>query len=259
MPYTNDLALALALAEIADEISMNRFQSLDLKVESKPDLTPVSDADKSVESALRARIEKERPLDSVIGEEYGRSGGTSSRAWVLDPIDGTANYVRGVPVWCTLIALMEDNDPVVGVVSAPALNRRWFAAKGSGAFSTFGTESARKISVSNVANLNDASLSYSGLDGFENHGISSQFHQLAKKFWRTRAYGDFWSHMLVAEGAVEVAIEPELSLWDMAALDIVVREAGGRFTNTSGVPGPHGNSGVSTNSILHEEVIRSLQ
>ena len=259
MPYTNDLALALALAEIADEISMNRFQSLDLKVESKPDLTPVSDADKSVESALRARIEKERPLDSVIGEEYGSSGGSSSRSCVLDPIDGTANYVRGVPVWCTLIALMEDNEPVVGVVSAPALNRRWFAAKGSGAFSTFGTEAARKISVSNVANLHDASLSYSGLDGFENHGISAQFHQLAKKFWRTRAYGDFWSHMLVAEGAVEVAIEPELSLWDMAALDIVVREAGGRFTNTSGVPGPHGNSGVSTNSILHNEVIRSLQ
>jgi histidinol-phosphatase len=256
MPFSEELALVHQLANIADKISMERFLALDLAVETKPDLSPVSDADKSVELALRAAIAEAYPGDSVIGEEFANTQGSSTRSWVIDPIDGTANFVRGVPVWCTLISLMENGVSVVGMVSAPALNRRWYASQGSGAYTQFGESSPRKIAVSKVSKIEDASLSYSSFHSWKDGG---KFSELAKRFWRTRAYGDFWSHMLVAEGALDVAAEPELQLFDMAALEIVVIEAGGRFTGVNGVQGSHEGNAVSSNGLLHNEVIATLK
>ena len=227
----DDLALALQLADAADAISLPRFRAADLQVTAKPDLTPVSDADLAVERAIRAVLAGERPDDAIIGEEFGESdpfaASTSDRRWVVDPIDGTKNYVRGVPVWATLIALFDGDDAVVGVVSAPALARRWWAASGSGAFSQFAQEQPRRCRVSAVAELSDASLSYSEPAEWRVAGRESGFAALCESCWRTRAYGDFYSYMLVAEGAVDVAAEPELSLWDVAALVPIVTEAGG--------------------------------
>ncbi len=250
-----DLTLALELADAADRLTLDRFGALDLHVETKPDLTPVTDADRSAEELLRTALTGSRPDDSIFGEEFGGAPTFSGRQWVLDPIDGTKNFVRGVPVWCTLIALLVDGTPVVGVISAPALGRRWWAGEGEGAFTSFGG-SSRRISVSGVDDLGSASLSFSDLTGWGQR--RPRFVELTDEVWRVRAYGDFWSHCLVAEGAVDVAIEPDLNPWDMAPLDILVREAGGSFTNFDGRPGPHGVSAVSTNGLLHETVLARL-
>src|ERR671921_1678762 len=244
--YTDDLRLAHVLADDADALTMARFKALDLHVMSKPDLTPVTDADRSVEESIRRTLSRARSRDAVLGEEQG-STGHSQRRWVVDPIDGTKNFVRGVPVWATLIALVDGDQPVLGVVSAPALQRRWWAATGSGAFTGRSLSSARRLAVSGVSRLQDASLSYSSLDGWEQQDRLHAFLDLTRRCWRTRAYGDFWSYMLVAEGAVDVACEPELALHDMAALVPVVTEAGGRFTSLDGDPGPWGKSAVATN------------
>ncbi len=260
--YHDDLRLAHVLADSADSITLERFKALDLKVETKPDLTPVSDADKATEEHLRGVLQRARPRDAVYGEEFGMQG-SGPRRWVIDPIDGTKNYIRGVPVWATLIALLEtgpdgEERPVVGMVSAPALNRRWWAAEGLGAYAGRSLAKASRIHVSGVAGLADASLSFSSLSGWEERGRLDPFLDLTRASWRTRAYGDFWSYMMVAEGAVDIAAEPELSLWDMAAPCIVVQEAGGRFTGLDGVPGPGGADAVATNGILHDEVLRRL-
>jgi histidinol-phosphatase len=251
----NDLALALEMSDAADALTLDRFGALDLRVDTKPDLTPVTDADESAEELLRVSLTAHRPDDSVFGEELGGTPAFSGRQWVLDPIDGTKNFVRGVPVWCTLIALLVDGTPVVGVVSAPALGRRWWAGAGEGAFTSFG-DAKRRISVSGVDDLASASLSFSDLTGWGDR--RSRFLDLTDEVWRVRAYGDFWSHCLVAEGAVDIAIEPDLKPWDLAPLDILVREAGGTFTNFHGEPGPHGVSAVSTNGLLHEAVLARL-
>ena len=250
-----DLALALELADAADALTLDRFGALDLHIETKPDLTPVTDADKSAEELLRSSLTASRPDDSIFGEEFGGTAAFTGRQWVLDPIDGTKNFVRGVPVWCTLIALLVDGSPVVGVVSAPALGRRWWAGEGEGAFTSFGG-SMRRISVSGVNDLASASLSFSDLTGWDDR--RSPFLDLTDEVWRVRAYGDFWSHCLVAEGAVDIAAEPDLKPWDLAPIDILVREAGGSFTNFGGKPGPHGVSAVSTNGLLHEAVLARL-
>jgi histidinol-phosphatase len=252
----DDLALALEMADAADALTLDRFGALDLRVDTKPDLTPVTDADESAEELLRASLTAHRPDDSVFGEELGGTPAFTGRQWVLDPIDGTKNFVRGVPVWCTLIALLVDGTPVVGVVSAPALGRRWWAGAGEGAFASFG-DAKRRISVSGVDDLASASLSFSDLTGWGDR--RSRFLDLTDEVWRVRAYGDFWSHCLVAEGAVDIAIEPDLKPWDLAPLDILVREAGGTFTNFHGEPGPHGVSAVSTNGLLHEAVLERLR
>lgn len=258
---TSDLALALECADVADEISLARFMAQDLRVETKPDRTPVTDADKAVEEAVRSIIAKERPGDALVGEEFGDNRANHSRYWVIDPIDGTANFLRGVPVWATLIALVErdksgSEEVVVGVVSAPALFRRWYGSKGHGAFVIDGVSAARKISVSQVSHVSDASIAYSSLTGWG--AREEKWRGLLARAWRSRGYGDFWSHMLVAEGAVDIAAEPSLSLWDMAALDLIVREAGGRFTSVEGVDGPFGGGAVTTNRVLHDEVIKAL-
>jgi len=256
--YADDLALAHVLADTADSISVARFRALDLHVTAKPDLTPVSDADTAVEKALRATLARTRPRDSVLGEEYGVSG-AGRRRWVIDPIDGTKNYVRGVPVWATLIALMDGDDPVVGLVSAPALGRRWWAATGLGAFAGRHQHAASPIHVSGVSELADASFCYSELISWEEAGRLDPMLDLMRRSWRTRAYGDFYGYMLVAEGAVDIMVEPELSLWDLAALVPIVTEAGGTFTDLSGKPGPSGGSAVATNGKLHDEVFARLR
>ena len=270
----DDLALAHALADLADAISLDRYQAQDLVITTKPDNSPVTDADRAVETAIREALATHRQTDGLVGEEFGSDKGTSGRYWVIDPIDGTKNFMRGVPTWATLIALVQvdssgTEEVIVGIASAPALARRWSAAKGHGAFVRFNAGSAndlsedfdapsneKKISVSKVGKLSDASISYSDFVGWGDR--LEPFQKMLANAWRTRGLGDFWSHMLVAEGAVDVAIEPSLAVWDMAALDIIVREAGGAFTNTSGQNGPFGGSGVSTNGVLHNAVINGL-
>jgi histidinol-phosphatase len=252
-----DLALAHELADAADARTLERFRALDLQVETKPDLTPVSDADTAVERAIRDVLAVRRPGDAILGEEYGLVG-DGPRRWVVDPIDGTKNYVRGVPVWATLVALMVDDRVEVGVVSAPALGRRWWAARRLGAYAGPSAAEGRPLRVSAVCRLADASLSYSSLTGWEEQGRLAGLLQLSREMWRTRGFGDFWSHMLVAEGAVDVSCEPEVSLWDLAALQVVVEEAGGRFTDLTGAATPAGGSVVCTNGALHDEVLRAL-
>jgi len=256
--YDDDLRLALVLADQVDGITTDRFKALDLRVESKPDHTPVTDADRQAEEVIRAQLGRSRSRDAIVGEEYGTTG-HSSRRWVIDPIDGTKNFVRGVPVWATLIGLVEDDEVVMGVVSAPALGRRWWAAKGTGAWTGRSLAAASRLRVSAVSRLEDASLSYSSLSGWEERDRLPQLLDLTRDVWRTRAYGDFWSYMLVAEGAVDVAAEPELELYDMAALVPIVTEAGGRFTSVDGVPGPFGGSGLATNGLLHDDVLTALR
>ncbi|MFC7447447.1 histidinol-phosphatase [Rhodococcus daqingensis] len=253
-----DLELALRIADEADTITRARFGALDLKVDDKPDLTPVSDADLAVERAVRAVLAAERPDDAVLGEEFGGDATFEGRQWVVDPIDGTKNFVRGVPVWATLIALLQDGIPVVGVVSAPALTRRWWASEGAGAFASFGGGEPTRISVSAVDRLASASLSFASLSGWRDRGIRDQFIALTDEVWRVRGYGDFYSYCLLAEGALEIAAEPEVSLWDLAPLDILVREAGGRFTALDGSAGPHGGSAVASNGLLHDAVLERL-
>ena len=259
----DDLTLALQLADLADRISLPRFGAADLQVTAKPDLTPVSDADLAVETAIRERLAAERPGDLVVGEEFGGSAAAiAQRRWIVDPIDGTKNFVRGVPIWGTLIALVDGPpgaDPVVGVVSAPALARRWWAATGSGAFTTFAGGPVRRCRVSGVRSPADASLSYSEPAEWRSAGQETQFQALLDACWRTRAYGDFYSYMLVAEGAVDLAAEPELSLWDVAALIPIVTEAGGRFTGIDGQPsGGTTVSALATNGLLHADAVALL-
>jgi histidinol-phosphatase len=255
--FDDDLRFAHVLADAADDITMRRFRALDLKVESKPDLTPVTDADLATEESLRHVLSRARPRDAMLGEELGRTG-VGQRCWVIDPIDGTKNFVRGVPVWATLIALMADGEVTVGVVSAPALNRRWWAGRDGGAWTGRSLTKAAACRVSAVASLADASMSYSGLSSWERTGRLAEFLALARSVWRTRAYGDFWSHVLVAEGAVDISAEVDVSLWDLAALQIIVQEAGGTFTDLAGQAVPDAGSAVCTNGHLHGEVLDLL-
>ncbi len=255
--YTDDLRLAHVLADAVERVTLPRFRSNDLVVKAKPDLTPVTDADVDAEELIRGQLKRARSRDAVVGEEGGASG-SGQRRWIIDPIDGTKNYVRGVPVWATLIGLYDGDDPVVGLVAAPALGRRWWAAKGAGAYTGRSLSSASRIRVSEVSQLADASLSYSSLTGWKRDGRLDAFLALTESVWRTRAYGDFWSYMLLAEGAVDIAAEPSLALHDMGALVPVVLEAGGRFTSLAGQDGPWGGSALATNGLLHEAVLERI-
>ena len=255
--YTDDLRLAHVLADDADSITTGRFKALDLHVMSKPDLTPVTDADQAVEESIRRTLSRVRSRDAVTGEEQGTSG-HSQRRWIVDPIDGTKNFVRGVPVWATLISLAVDDEVVLGVVSAPLLQRRWWASSGNGAWTGRSLLKAVPCHVSDVRRLEDASLSYASLHGWEERGLLDDFVSLTRRVWRTRAYGDFWSYMLLAEGAVDIAAEPELEVYDMAALDVIVREAGGTFTSLDGTDGPWGGNALATNGHLHDAALSFL-
>lgn len=249
------------LADSVERITLERFKAQDLNVTEKPDHSPVTDADIATEQQIRSLLGRGRPRDSVLGEEGGLEGG-SPRRWIIDPIDGTKNFMRGVPVWATLIALLDaDTDPdlpVVGLVAAPALGRRWWAARGSGAWTGRHTASATRISVSGVTRVADASLSYANVRDWDQHGRREALIGLMDEVWRSRAYGDFWSHMLVAEGAVDVAPEPELAVYDMAALAPIVVEAGGRWTDLTGRVTINGGNAISSNGHLHDEVLARL-
>ena len=257
------LELALALADEADRMTMAGFRSLDLRVETKPDLTPVTQVDRGVEEMVRARLGAARPADAVLGEEFGASGGGPVR-WILDPIDGTKNYVRGVPVFATLIGVERDGRLEVGVASAPALGRRWWAARGEGALAgptgpgRDATGGATPIHVSEVARLGDAQLCVGGLRTWRDSGLLDAFLELSRRCWRSRGFGDFWMHMLVAEGSAEIAAEAEVSLWDLAAVSVIVEEAGGRFTDFEGRPRADGGTAISTNGVLHDEALAAL-
>ncbi|MDO3702348.1 histidinol-phosphatase [Micromonospora sp. C28SCA-DRY-2] len=263
--YADDLALAHLLADAADAVSTARFRALDLRVEAKPDLTPVSDADTAVERAIRALLAEHRPADGLLGEEYGAAPATGpdDRQWVVDPIDGTKNYIRGVPIWATLIALLEAGRPVVGLVSAPALGRRWWAARGLGAYAGADAAGGTPIRVSGVSALADASFCYSSLDGWTANGRLDGMLGIMRDSWRSRAYGDFYGYVLLAEGALDAMVEPELSLWDVAALVPIVTEAGGTITDLHGAPAPATGSDaeqsvVASNGALHADILARL-
>ena len=228
-----DLALALELADAADEITLKRFRARDLRIETKPDLTPVTEADQAVEHELRRLLAERRPGEPIVGEEQGESGDGAGPRWIVDPIDATKNYLRGIPLFATLIAL-EDQ---VAVVSAPALGRRWWAERGQGAFNEEG-----RLQVSTVARVEDAVLTYTSLKGFD-----ERFLQLAARSWAPRGFGDFWQYMLLAEGAVDVCVEAAANLWDLAAPKLIVEEAGGRLTDLTGRPRADGGNAVASN------------
>ena len=258
--YKDDLCYALELAGHADALTMHRFEAADLSVNKKPDMSPVTDADIACEKFMRDDIAAYSPGDEILGEEFGGEPAFSGRQWVIDPIDGTKNFVRGVPVWATLIALLEDGEPVVGVVSAPALRRRWYASKDGGAYRIFGG-APKQLQVSQVAKLADASLAISSLSSWALRGKRNDLVELTDKTWRLRGYGDFWNYCLVAEGAVDIAAEPEVSPWDLAAPSLIVTEAGGTFTNLQGKPSPQGGEkgAIATNGILHRDALKFLR
>ncbi len=240
-----DLDLALRLADVADEIALSRFRARDLVVETKPDQTPVTEADRAVETELRTILGVERRRDAILGEEEGQTG-SSARRWIVDPIDGTRNYLRGVPVWATLIALEDHGQVTVGVVSAPALHRRWWAERGAAAHAN-----GDVVRVSRVARPEDAVLTFA---------LEQSLPRLAGRAWHARGYGDFWSHMLVAEGAVDGAIDAiGVSVWDLAAVQVIVEEAGGTFTDFAGEHRIDGNSAISSNGLLHADLLEAVR
>jgi histidinol-phosphatase len=246
---SRDLDFALELAELADSISRRRFRARDLAVDTKPDLSPVTDADRAVERALRERIKADRPGEPVFGEEEGGSGSAPAR-WIVDPIDGTKNFSRGIPIWATLIALERDGEVQLGVASAPGLGRRWWAERGSGAFAD-----GEQIHVSGVRRMEDAVFSFTREALFVERGAALD---LVRRAWHARTFSDCWQHLLVAEGSVDAAIDPVLHPWDIAALQVIVEEAGGRSTDFAGRRTLDGGSLVSSNDLLHDEVLAAL-
>ncbi|MCI4657160.1 histidinol phosphatase [Cryobacterium sp. ZS14-85] len=255
------MALAIELADAADAISRDRFTAMDLVVTTKPDRTPVTDADQAVERAIRTLLSERRPNDGILGEEYGTAGSTV-RQWIIDPIDGTAGFLRGVQIWGTLISLAVDGVPVVGVVSSPALGKRWWARTGTGAWSSderTPDAAPRQLQVSGVATLPDASLSYNSIQQWDQTGHLDELVALSRSVWRTRAYGDMWSYMLLAEGVLDIVAEFDLKPYDLAALIPIVQEAGGTFTSADGLEGPWHGSSLATNGLLHAATLEALR
>jgi histidinol-phosphatase len=232
---------------------MARFRATDLVVDTKPDLTLVTECDRAVEEMVRERIAGARPDDAIVGEEYGTTG-SSSRRWIVDPIDGTGGYARGIPVWATLVALERDGVLEVGAISAPALGARWWGTLAEGAF-----RDGSRVRVSEVARLADAHLACEGPPRFDLVGRGAQIVALERRCWRTRGFGDFWPYAMVADGSIDIAVEPQgLSVWDLAAPMVVVQAAGGRFTDLEGEERADGGSAVATNGLLHDEVLAAL-
>jgi histidinol-phosphatase len=255
----DDLAVALTLAHEADLIAIDRYRAQDLDVQLKPDRSQVTDGDTRVEKMIRDHLAQARPGDAILGEEFG--GGdphAPGRQWILDPIDGTANFIRGVPIWGLLLSLVIDGVPQVGVVSAPALGRRWWAATGHGAWAEIEGHPARRIQVSGIADLAEATLSYNSLKQWDDAGRLDQLIALSRGVGRTRAFGDLWSYMLLAEGAIDIAGEFDVKPWDIAALIPIVREAGGTVTDVNGGDRLDDLSIIATNGALHRSVMDFL-
>jgi histidinol-phosphatase len=251
----DDLTLALELADAADAITMARFRAADLVVETKPDMTPVSEADQAVEQRVGELLGSRRPDDVLFGEEFGGAA-AGGRRWIIDPIDGTKGYVRGMPVWATLLALEEEGKVAVAVVSAPAMGRRWWAARGGGAFSD--QDPQRPLRVSAIAALEDAQVCYGDTEIYEQTGRLDGLMQLIRGCWRARGFGDFWQYMLVAEGLAEIASDPSVKLWDLAAPMLIVQEAGGRFSDFTGSETAEGGTGLASNGVLHDTALSIL-
>jgi histidinol-phosphatase len=249
-----ELAFALELADLADAVSLGYFRRASLLIETKADHSPVSEADREIEQLLRQKISDTRPGHAIVGEEYGKSAGTGGLRWILDPIDGTRKFVRGLPGFATLIGLENDGEMVVGVASAPALGRRWWAARRLGAFAD-----GQSIHVSSVSTIAEAHVSHGALEGWARAGRLPQLADLATQSWGTSGYGDFWIHMLVAEGAAEAALETEGAIWDFAPLQVIVEEAGGRFSDLNGVATPAGGNAISSNGLVHDAVLTLLR
>jgi histidinol-phosphatase len=241
-----DLAFGFRLADAADALTMPRFRALDLQVETKPDLTPVSEADRAAEEAVRSLVAASGRGEGVLGEEFGDDGGDAT--WIVDPIDGTMNYVRGVPVWATLLALVREGDVVASVVSAPALGRRWWAARGEGSFAD-----GIPCRVSSVARIEDAVVSVTS-----GRGMPPGWSQAVSRAWAARGFGDFWQHCLVAEGAVDVACDAVMKVWDYVPVQLIVEEAGGRCTTFAGGPPAEDASFLATNGRVHADVVSLL-
>lgn len=254
---TDDLALALRLADAADAVAMERFDAADLRIDTKPDRTHVTEADLATERAIRQILDAERPGDSILGEEYGTSGDTARR-WVIDPIDGTHNYMRGIPVWATLIALTVDGVPQVGVVSQPAIGRRWWAAVGHGAWTTTATGDTRPIHVSRIDEVAASSISFQSIEQWDDVDLVPTLEKLSRAVWRDRAYGDALPYMWLAEGRLELVAEFGVKEYDIAAIAPIVREAGGRFTAFDGSDRLDAESSLATNGILHDAFFRLL-
>ncbi len=254
---SDDLAVALVLAAEADLIAIDRYRSRDLDVQLKPDRSQVTDADTRVEKVIREHLAQARPDDAILGEEFGTDG-SSNRQWIIDPIDGTSNFVRGVPIWGALISLVIDGVPEVGVVSAPALGKRWWAATGHGAWLQEEGREPRQLHVSGIDDLAEASLSYNSLKHWDQYGRLDQLIALSREVERTRAFGDLWSYMLLAEGAIDIAGEFDVKPWDIAALVPIVREAGGTVTDADGTSALDTLSVIATNGLLHDAVLARL-
>jgi histidinol-phosphatase len=252
LDVNNELTFALELADLADSITLPHYEHRSFSLDWKANKTEVTEADRNTETALGERVLAERPHHGFLGEEHGVVGDEQSPwRWIVDPIDGTSNFVRGIPVWATLIALTHvDHGPVVGVVSAPAMGRRWWAAKGLGAFAD-----GRRCQVSTVSAMNEAQLSLTFSPGWEALGLTDALVELQRDAYRTRGFGDFWQHMLVAEGALDLAIDAVgVAPYDLAAPMIVVEEAGGTFTDRHGVRTYEHDSAVSSNGLLHHHI-----
>lgn len=251
---SRDLDLAVAAADAADSLTLPAFRRPGLTVEAKPDQSPVTEVDRAVEAAIRRLVGEQRPDDAVLGEELGTSG-LGPRRWVIDPIDGTVNFIRGGPVWATLLALEVDGEVVLGMVSAPALGRRWWAERGAGAFSSFEGGPPERLQASSVEELSGSAISTGCISHYRR---PRAYLDIALKAKHDRGFGDFWQHMLVAEGALEAALEPICSLWDVAALQVIVEEAGGKFTDFSGGRRLDAGNGLSSNGRVHDEIVSLL-
>jgi len=250
----DDLEFALFLADRADEITLSHFaRTEDLSVQTKPDRSLVTKADTATEQALRAAIREAHPTDAVLGEEHGSTPSTSHRRWILDPIDHTNNYVRGLPVFATLIALEEDGEITVGVVSAPAMGRRWWAARGQGAYAD-----NERIAVSQIGDLSDAHVSIAALHRWNRRGLVPAITEIATTALFEWGSGGFWGQMLVAEGRLDVSLDPWGQIWDLAASKVIVEEAGGRLTDLTGAPRIDQGCAVVTNGLVHDQVISFL-
>jgi histidinol-phosphatase len=249
--YDADLALALRLADAADAASMRRFDAPDLDVRVKADASYVTEADLATERAIRDILAAERPQDGVFGEEFGAEG-AGSRQWIIDPIDGTANYLKGIPMWATLIALAVDGVPQIGVVSQPAIGRRWWAATGLGAWTSGPDAAPRRMAVSGVDDVAASSVSFQSIAQWDEAGRLDDLVRLTRAVWRDRGYGDAWPYMLLAEGRLEMVAEFDVKEYDIAAHVPIVREAGGRFTDIDGADDIGTRSSLATNGVLHE-------
>jgi histidinol-phosphatase len=250
--YEHELSFALGMADRAADIGMSVFRG-DVHVTIKADRSPVTQADTEIETMVRRQLASAFPDDAILGEEQGGDVTATGRVWIVDPIDATANFARGIPIWATLIALQVEGEQVLGVVNAPAIGERYRAVRGGGAWCN-----EEPIRVSDIPAVESSQILFAGAGAWLRPARNEATLSLLSDAKRTRGFGDFWGHMLVARGSAEAMLEPDLALWDYAALVPIVEEAGGRVTALDGGPLRHEGSVLTTNGVIHEEIVRRL-